>query len=78
MDNVDTHGLSIIGLHEACADIEAWSQFGPVEINYNMETGIVWATAKPYGPAVVKVGEASAPLTMQEIADRITEAIERR
>ena len=85
MAKVDTHGLKIVGLRKASSTTynRKWRDQSHDEIFYNKETGEVWALYQ-YGlntrvyadENVIKIGNAWKHLTMQEIADMISETIE--
>lgn len=85
MSKVDTHGLKIVGLKKASSDTynRKWRDQSHDEIFYNRETGEVWAVYQ-YGlmtrvyddPNVIKIVNAWKHMTMQEIADMISQVVE--
>lgn len=87
---LNKHGLKISGLKAASGMTENYGYYSGhyVEIFYNIETGAVWGKYQySYGqnnwteyddPAVIKIGNVSAHMTMQEIADAIRDAVEER
>lgn len=88
MKRVNTHGLKINNLRRVCGETGGWpaNSGGYDEIFYNRETGDLWTvpqvslgrsswTEYPNNPEVVKVGETSQHMTMQEIADAVARAV---
>lgn len=89
MKAVDTHGLKINGLRRVCGEAGGWpaNSGGYDEIFYNRETGDLWTvpqvslgrnswTEYRNNPEVVKVCETSEHMTMQEIVDAVSRAVE--
>ena len=83
----NTHSLKMHGLRAAAGDTRLAGQYGRyVQISYDRDTGDVLSDyfcgttgnwRKYYNdPAVVDVCFAESPMTMQQIADAIAEAVE--
>lgn len=87
LKKIDTHGLKITGLKKASGETENYGEYSGKynEIFYNTNTGEVW-TEFQYSlgrnswtvydnPAIIKIGETSYHMTMQQIADAVYEAV---
>ena len=85
MKKVNTHGLNMRGLRQACSKTENYPTNGLYnEIFYNIATGSVWTVlqyslgrnswTKYDDPDVIWVCDTSHHMTMQQIADAINEA----
>lgn len=87
LKKIDTHGLKITGLKKASGETENHGAYSGKynEIFYNTNTGEVW-TEFQYSlgsnswtvyddPAIIRIGETSSHLTMQQIADAVHEAV---
>lgn len=80
---VNKHGLIMRGLKEACSETKRLYPYSgyKVIIYYDRLSGEIIAsfdtlsTQLPYGPHEVHICDATFPLTMQEIADRIWERL---
>lgn len=90
MGKVNTHGLKIKGLKAASGETGGWAprSGGYTEVFYDRSTGEVWTVnqislghnswTRYHDPDIIKVCETERHLTMQDLADRIAEAVEER
>ena len=89
MASINKHGLKMTGLKVASGKTYDYGYYSPEywEIFYDRSTGEVWANYQYslghnswtvyHDPDIIKVGNACTHWTMQEIADRIYEAVTR-
>ena len=87
---INKHGLKISGLKAASGMTKNYGYYSGsyIEIFYDTETGEVWGKyqysigqnnwTQYDDPAVIKIGNVSTHMTMQEIADAIRDAVENR
>lgn len=90
MAKVNTYGITIKGLRKASGETENYGYYSGkyVELFYDFETGEVWGVfqyslgqntwTEYHSGNVVKLCNATEHLTMQQIADLIRDAHERR
>ena len=78
---LNTYGLKMTGIRKASGATCNWD--GRTQISYDTETGEIYTNdhigdswSQYHSPAVITVCFASEHMTMQEIADRIREAVE--
>lgn len=81
---IDTHGLKMTGLKKASGETRNYGFYSPEynEIFYDRATGEVWTVyqhslghnswTEYHDPNVIKICNTSQHLTMQEIADGIS------
>ena len=87
MKKINTYGIRLIGLKTASGCTKNYGAYSPeyVEVFYDRSTGEIW-TRYHYSlgqnswtqyddPNVIRVCTTSNHMTMQEIADRIAEAV---
>jgi hypothetical protein len=89
MKSINTYGLKIKGLRNACGNTVNWDarSGGYTEIFYDRSNGEVWTVdqislgfnswTEYHDPDVIKVCNTSRHMTMQEIADAIYNTINR-
>ena len=87
MAKVNTHGLKMVGLKKASGNTEDYGYYSPSyeEVFYDMKTGEVWTVFQhslgqnwwtQYDDKnIIKICNTSHHMTMQEIADRIYDAV---
>ena len=85
MKKINTHGLKMVGLKKASGNTGCSTPNAYDELFYNRTTGEVWTVfqysighnswTKYHDRSIIKIGETSEHMTMQEIADRIAECI---
>lgn len=85
MKKVNTHGLKMVGLKMASGNTGCTTPNAYDELFYNRSTGEVWTVFQCsighnswtvyHDPSIIKIGETSEHMTMQEIADLIAEHI---
>lgn len=86
MENINTHGLKMIGLQEASEETGFPANSGGyTELFYNKGTGEVWGVSQvSFGhnwhseyknPDIIKLGEPEIHVSAQEIADMIAQAM---
>lgn len=83
MAKVNTHGLKIKGLKKVSGETENYGEYSSMyaEIFYDRATGEVWTVhqcsighntwTEYHDENVIKIGDTSSHMTMQEIADCI-------
>lgn len=84
---LNSHNLVIKGIKKASGETCNWNprSGGYTEIFYNTETGEVWTVDQVSlghnsytvydNPAIIKIAETEVKMTMQEIADAISCAV---
>lgn len=86
MAKINTHGIKMVGLRKASGDTRNYYDSRYIQISYDRDNGDIltdlhsdwgrtWETVY-HEPGVIKICTTSRHLTMQEIADRIAEAVD--
>lgn len=85
MSKINYHGLTIKGIKAAAAETKnCTNAYGPVvELFYDTEEGKVWANYQVSEnswsvydePSIIRVANARSPMTMQQIADAVYDAV---
>jgi len=87
MEKLNLHGLTIKGLKKASSETEDYGSYSGRynEIFYDRATGEVWTVfqyslqqnfwTEYHDPDIIKIGNTTSHLTMQQLADMIAEKI---